>query len=384
MIFGLCRSCIEDGEPRLCKHSDKFRALEGVWTTHEVEFAVLQRGYRLECVFEARMYSRQEPIFREYYLRLARLKLSAEGFPKDVQTEEAKLQYVEKMNGMMPGLDLKSEEVCKNQSLRKMAKDLSNIGLGKLSQSCDKTNTRYASNWMDIAAVKYSDKEELISVFPVTDYLAEVKSRKKLQRLGLHQGVQPIVYSFVTAFARVKLLSDMRKIMKMGGRCFYTDTDSIIFDYPSNGDLANLEKELKVGTNAYGYYKHECPPIQQFISMGPKNYSFRTEGGDEVIKIRGFSLKSQSALDTLNHTAMKEVLHDWVLKRQKRTLRTCNFSMSVDRQNLTVSNRPQVKRYDNANFTKRWIPSKDGPHQLDEETFSTIPFGAVHLNYEDC
>ena len=49
---------------------------------------------------------------------------------------------------------------------------------------------------------------------------------------------------------------------------------------PSIGDyLGELTKELKKGEH-----------IVEFVSGGPKNYAYKTKGGNEMCKVRGFTL----------------------------------------------------------------------------------------------
>lgn len=68
------------------------------------------------------------PLFSEFYIKLARMKLQAEGWPKDCITEEQKEEYVKQLNEDMPGLGLQKHLVKKNPAVREFAKSTSNIG----------------------------------------------------------------------------------------------------------------------------------------------------------------------------------------------------------------------------------------------------------------
>ena len=85
-----------------------------------------------------------------------------------------------------------------------------------------------------------------------------------------------VVYSFVTAYARISMLEDMKWLMLQGCRIFYTDTDSIIFFCPQD-KLHLVNTCLHVGSPAYGAYKSETQsPLSTFVTLGPKNYAFVT------------------------------------------------------------------------------------------------------------
>ena len=124
LMYGLCRSCLEAGKNILCSHSDLDRQMEDTWTTVELVYA-LKCGYRLIKVHELFLYEEMKPLFRDFYLQLARMKLEAEGFPVTAQSEEEKREHVRRLNANMPGLDLCRERVSRNESRRNFAKFVS-------------------------------------------------------------------------------------------------------------------------------------------------------------------------------------------------------------------------------------------------------------------
>ena len=125
--FGLCTKCLENMEDGFCKHKDSERALESVWTAVELEFAV-QCGYKILKIYEFFLYEEMKPIFKNFYTKLARIKLESEGLPKNL-TDEDKEKYVKDLNDKMDGLGLKLENISKNTGRRSFAKDMSNIGV---------------------------------------------------------------------------------------------------------------------------------------------------------------------------------------------------------------------------------------------------------------
>ena len=91
-----------------------------------------------------------------------------------------------------------------------------------------------------------------------------------------------IIAAFVTTYARLKLYEYMDKL---GKNALYCDTDSVIFlaqpgSYvPPTGDyLGDMTDELDGDT------------IETFVSTGPKCYAFKTTGGKQTLRMKGFGL----------------------------------------------------------------------------------------------
>ena len=82
------------------------------------------------------------------------------------------------------------------------------------------------------------------------------------------------VAAFVTSYGRLRLYNE---IDKLGTRCLYFDTDSIIFISRPG------EYEPKLG-NYLGEFTNEIDPkdgnyIVEFVSAGPKNYAYLLDTG---------------------------------------------------------------------------------------------------------
>lgn len=181
----------------------------------------------------------------------------------------------------------------------------SHLGLGKMSQSDMRQSSEYVNSWYRLSELKYSPHVTLTRVIPITETCAEAVFIPKEDKLGFAKNTQSVVYAFVTAYARIGMLDDMRTLQKLGARqvststsslgrrverslslsrrIFYMDTDSIIMCFPADGDFQTLEKKFRFGSSAYGAYKYETSsPIESFVACGPKNYSYRT-----VVRIPG-------------------------------------------------------------------------------------------------
>ena len=241
LMFCLCKTCLEDRNPRLCRHSHDKRWMTSVWTSPELLFAV-ECGYKIVKVHEMMAYKSQGMLFKRFFTRLARMKLESEGFPEGTETEEEKRNYVDGLNSDMPGLDLDWRRVEKNEGRRAYAKDMSNIGLGenkagksekydlqhfeiagKLSQNDLKTNVEYAYSHDDVLDFIFRKPHLIVkNVQPINEDVAEVVCETNDLITGFHHNVNPVLYSFVTAYARIAMMRDMRRLMELGAKIFYT------------------------------------------------------------------------------------------------------------------------------------------------------------------
>ena len=92
----------------------------------------------------------------------------------------------------------------------------------------------------------------------------------------------------------------------------YHDTDSIIFSVKEGEYVPPLGEYLGQLTNEltckeFGCKHKNCTGhwIEEFVSCGPKNYTFRLNTGQIVCKVRGFSLNHRSSL-IVNFESMKK------------------------------------------------------------------------------
>ncbi len=69
--FGLCGTCVREEMQGFCKHSDKEREIQDIWTTEELHFAVAECQYEIKALHELVLYDEAKPIFKEYYTKMA-------------------------------------------------------------------------------------------------------------------------------------------------------------------------------------------------------------------------------------------------------------------------------------------------------------------------
>ncbi len=379
LMFVLCTRCMKEGANKLCTHNDEDRCLRATWTTPEVEYAV-QCGYKVVEIYELVLYSQTSYLFRDFYTKVARIKIGAGGFPDDVVEAGEKKMYLDNLNQKMPGLNLSESYMSRNPSRRQFGKDVSTHGLGKLSQSDSRKNCKYVSNWAELSAIRYNPRYELLDINPVTSTFAEVSFKTDPHFVGFHRNTNAVCYSFVTAFGRVAMAKDMRELQKIGCKLYYTDTDSILFSV-SPDRKSEAEKILATNSAAYGDYKYETrEEIVSYCSLGPKNYSFALASGEQVVKVRGFTLRSTYMKNLIGHESMRDMVLSWHKDRRKITLSGVSDQMKFDKTKQTVTSVLVGKTYRNDTFDKRFISDDERAGK----NLVTLPFGLKHCHFADC
>lgn len=137
--------------------------------------------------------------------------------------------------------------------------------------------------------------------------------------------------------------------------CF--DTDSVIF-VSRPGDV-----ELEIGPYLGELTNELASPddyIIEFVSGGPKNNAFRTIQGEQICRIRGFSLNYQNA-QLLNFLSMLDIVTD-----QSKTLTVTNSS------NITRSKFP-IKIYNSVENKQYQLVYSKRAIQLN--SYDTLPYG---------
>ena len=188
-MYGLCRTCMEEGQIRFCAHKDVDRQITGTWPIVELCQA-LKEGYRLIATHELVVYPRTAPLFKQFYLPLARTKLACEGYPREGMTATEQAAYVEALNGQMPGLGLSSDEVVKNPARRNFAKLVSNAALGKLSQNDVRPNSKFVRTWAEVHQIRNHPQYKLKRIVPLDDNLCEAVYESREERIGRHKNTQ--------------------------------------------------------------------------------------------------------------------------------------------------------------------------------------------------
>ena len=161
-----------------------------------------------------------------------------------------------------------------------------------------------------------------------------------------------VIAAFVTAQARLKLYSELRKI---GKDLVYCDTDSVVY----------IKGNYKPVIGDYlGMFTNEIDPkegneIIEFVSAGPKNYSFKLDTGITHTKVKGFDLNFSASLK-IDFERIKEIVKN---PEEKKTIALNQSNIKRNKNNWTVHTNNIEKIY-RLVYDKIILPD-----------LTTVPFG---------
>ena len=317
-LFPLCRTCAEEKERKMCKHSNEERQLTGTWTHPELYKAV-DLGYVVTKIYEVYHWKKWEKfngkdggLFSQYIQTFMQVKQEASGWPSWVKTETDQENFIkqcEKKNG----IKLDPEKVEKNAGLRQLAKLMLNSFWGKFAQRENMPKTTYCNpeEWFKMFNDETLEISEADLVGTGNMEKMMVKYRYKEEFIVPNDKVNVAIASYVTSYARLHLYRYLEALQQ---RVLYFDTDSVIYlckpgqkDLPSGYFLGELTDELEeYGKGSY---------IKEFTSAGPKNYSYTVQPPEgkvkRVVKVKGFPLDFTS-LKHINAISMKNKVKAFV------------------------------------------------------------------------
>ena len=384
LMFPLCRTCAEKQFDGQCNCSDTERVLTGTWCTPEVEVA-LSVGYKLVTSHEAIFWeATSDSLFTDYINQFLRIKAQASGWPTSSSgqpmSEEEKDEYI-RLFEEREGIKLVKEEVENNPGLRTIAKLLLNSLYGKFAQRQNLKKNKFVRTHLDLCRM-LSDPLVKMTDFHILHedlMLVEYSSAKEFENTDPKTNV--VISAFCSSFARLDL---WRVMHSLGDRVLYHDTDSVIYtadptqwEPPTGKCLGDLSDELTCQSiGCSGNCENRLHHITQFVACGPKNYAFRVDTGQTIVKVRGFSLNFDAS-KIINLDSMTDALHEWKRRRsskkkeeeeeeedQHQPLITTSTVFFRDKYNPRVYTKDVSKQY-NVVYDKRWV--------LDD--FTTRPFG---------
>lgn len=372
--FPLCNKCAILENTLQCECSDEERSFTGTYCTPEVDVA-LNMGYELLKIHEilhweeTEMYNKETKeggIFTQYINKFLKLKQQASGYPSNVKTEEEKDNYISNYFHH-EGIQLEKDKIKKNPGLRSLSKLALNSFYGKFGQRTNMKKTKFITDLEELICLFTNPSKKIIDFHIMNENIVQVEFQQSEDFQNLSFNTNVTIAAFCTSWARLKLWDVMQRLQS---RVLYHDTDSLIFSVKNNdsyipplgeylGDLTNELscKELNC-TNQFceGHW------IEEFVSCGPKNYTYRVNTGEIVCKVRGFSLNHKASL-IINFESMKESLYAWK-NNDNMKLVTVKTELRRDKYEPKVITKVIEKRY-GVVYNKRNV----------KDDLTTVPYG---------
>ena len=246
--------------------------------------------------------------------------------------------------------------------LRSLSKIMLNSFWGKFGQRENLPTDEFVSDPARFAEIMFTETNVVHNVRVLSDKMLYVTYSKAEDHTipATHSNV--VVAAFTTANCRLRLYEELEKLDR---RCFYFDTDSVIFleeEGAYSPEIGQYLGQLTDELEAYGAGSF----IDLFCSAGPKNYGFRVRKPDgktvEINKVRGFTLNFHARRRLPLASKVKDV-KDFVQRgiTNSTTIVQPQITRNMDR---TLTTKDVAKQYKVVYDKRRIMPD-----------FSTLPFG---------
>ena len=347
LVFTLCKTCAETRNQNKCKHTDTQRSFIGTWTTDEVSKA-LEKDYKVLETYEVWNFDKtSDDLFKGYIRRFMKIKLESSKY--DFKTKEEETNFKLKIK---ESLDIDIEKFEFNAGLRSISKLCLNSLWGKFGQRSNMSQTKYVTEVSEFYEILLYDKLDNTNFQFINDDMVQMTYNFKDQFVDNSKNTNIYIACFTTSHARLMLYN---KLDYLKEKVLYFDTDSII--YVDDGT-----KTVKTG-DMLGDMTDELSGkgITNFVSTGPKSYSFKYGDNDEKSAIKGFTLNHENS-SILNHNSMSKIV-----KKQIREL------IIINENKITRKNREIVNEYCEKVF--KFGYDKRVIRLVDENHINTLPYG---------
>jgi hypothetical protein len=288
VVYGLCRTCMENRASPCTHTTAEDRSFTGTWTIAEIHYA-LTLGYQVLLIVEVWIYeSYSTDIFRSFIapLIIEKMKNKRKGLVvNDVFTAKGEdvCQYVEKLSGIV----LTPADFVDCPAAYTAAKTAVNAFTGKWGEKEEHQTTRCFNETQqkDSRALLTDPAVDIIfaQVLDMAGDLAVIQYQNKRNCTRGARHKNDHIISYVTGQARI-LLHMLEHVL--GENLVYVDTDS----------AAHKMLEEPVYKHGYrtGDLELEIPEARNFVALGRKWYSMMLPNGNAVCKLKGFTLKQST------------------------------------------------------------------------------------------
>lgn len=238
---------------------------------------------------------------------------------------------------------------------------------GKLSEDQRKEKTVYLSSdqQKEFNELLMDREKTLVNFNIITDNLIGLTYKCSERTTPISYKTNEITAGYVSAMGRL-LLHDLLLACENSQttRCLYYDTDSIFAVVkngheppfpPDNDELGQLASELEEGEF-----------IENFVSLGAKNYAFSTTHGNISVHVRGFTMSLNDVNKKINFSSMKDLLLKFLIHNEEATITTSDEHKIVRQKNK----RRLVTVKQNRQYCFKYIKQK-----ICRDTLSVRPYG---------
>ena len=223
---------------------------------------------------------------------------------------------------------------------------------GKLGEKPNKMQTFTVTSPAELYKIIEDMGNNIHDIRICREEIVEIDVTKAEEEVIASSKTNIFIASSTTAWARLELYKYLDKLKE---QVLYFDTDSIIYLWKRG------LPEVETGP-FLGQMKDEIEgvSIQEFVTGGPKNYTYRLQNGTTECKIRGFT-QDEQGMALLNFDSMKKHILGAINSPKKEIEPIAvpvSINMVTDRTTNKICLTPKVKNY-RLVFEKRVINTAD-------------------------
>uniref|UniRef100_A0A914QLQ6 DNA-directed DNA polymerase n=1 Tax=Panagrolaimus davidi TaxID=227884 RepID=A0A914QLQ6_9BILA len=231
----------------------------------------------------------------EYPIGIPEIKVMADGWPPNVQTDAQKAQFVREYKELFD-VDIDPFKVVRNPGLRYIAKLCLNSLWGRFSLRNTLSKCIVTDDPLELDNIVNNSTLDVVSIDLLNESQVMVVYNVKKPFIVEHNCSNIIISLYTTSAARVTLFRAMDKVINTPyAYMIYTDTDSLLFETLEDVEI------LQTG-NYLGDLTDEVGPNEEIIEVvigGNKQYGYvlrNKETGElrYILKIRGITLDAKT------------------------------------------------------------------------------------------
>ena len=194
---------------------------------------------------------------------------------------------------------------------------------GKFGQRTNMSQAKYITEVSEFYELLLDDKLDNLNIQFINEDMVQMSYNFKDQFVHNSKNTNIYVACLTTSHARLMLYD---KLDYLQDRVLYFDSDSIIYvdDGTKNVETGDMLGEMTDQLSGEG--------ITNFVSVGPKSYSFKYGDNEQKSAIKGFTLNHENS-NILNHDSLSKIV-----RKQTREITIVNEN-KVTRKNQEIVNK---------------------------------------------